>query len=458
MFSRLVAGVWSTRFAMARIGRRYPARLTVVVYALVIAVSATLLMLPAAHAEGLKTEPIDAFFTATSAVSVTGLATVDTGTHWSFFGQAVILGSIQIGGFGVLTLASLLGLLVTKRLSLTTTMLAAAETQTKRFGDLRKIILTVVFVSLGIELIIALMLLPRFLEVEESLGRAVWFSVFYSISAFNNAGFSPTSAGLTQFASDWFVLSPIMLAVVVGGLGFPVILNVARTRWNTKRWSIHTKMTLTVTAFLLSIGFVWFLAEEWTNPETLGPMPWPEKVLSSLFLSVMPRTAGFNSIDIGALSESSWLMTDALMFVGGGSASTAGGIKATTLGVLLLAIIAEARGDRDTVSFHRRIPTDILRLAIAVTFLSATIIALATMLLLEITGLTLDVVLFETVSAYATVGLSTGMTAGLPESGKAIIALLMFIGRVGTMTFGAALAVRSGDRLIRLPEERLIVG
>ena len=191
---------------------------------------------------------------------------------------------------------------------------------------------------------------------------------------------------------------------------------------------------------------------------TLGAMGWTDKLLSSAFLAVMPRSGGFSTIDISGLHEASWLITDALMFVGGGSASTAGGIKVSTLAVLMLAIVSEARGDKDVDSFGRRIPRDTMRQAVAVTFVGATIVLVASLLLLQITGFTLDVVLFEVISAFATVGLSTGVTPDIPDAGQYVLVVLMFVGRVGTMTMGAALALRSRRRVIRLPEERPVIG
>ncbi|MDF2846384.1 MAG: TrkH family potassium uptake protein, partial [Oerskovia sp.] len=222
--------------------------------------------------------------------------------------------------------------------------------------------------------------------------------------------------------------------------------------------SLHTKLTLTTSAVLVVVAVVLFAAFEWTNEKTLGPLSLNEKILASLFAGVMPRSAGFSTIDINGMHESSWLITDALMFVGGGSASTAGGIKVTTLAVMLLAIVSEARGDRDLEAFGRRVPRETLRLAVAVSFIGATAVLVASLLLLEITGWTLDVILFETISAFATVGLSTGVTADLPTAGKYVLVVLMFIGRTGTMTLAAALALRDRRRVIRYPEERPIIG
>ena len=199
-------------------------------------------------------------------------------------------------------------------------------------------------------------------------------------------------------------------------------------------------------------------AIEWRSPDTLGPLDGPTKVLAALFTGVMPRSGGFSTIDTGAMHEASWLTTDAVMFIGGGSASTAGGIKVTTLAVLLLAIYSEARGDRDMEAFGRRVPMESLRLAVAVTVVGALTVFVATVVLLEVTGWALDVVIFEVISAFATVGLTTGVTEDLPEAGKYVLSVLMFVGRTGTMTLAGALALRDRRRVIRYPEERPIIG
>ncbi|MFE4466075.1 TrkH family potassium uptake protein [Oerskovia sp. NPDC056781] len=441
-----------------RLARHSPARLAVTVFAAVISLFTLLLMAPWATTSGKSAPFIDALFTATSAVCVTGLVVVPTGTYWSTYGQVVILVGIKIGGLGVMTLASILGMAVSRRIGLTQKLLTASETKTTRLGEVGSLVRVVIITSTTIELTIALLLLPRFIVLEETFGEAAWHGLFYGISAFNNAGFIPTAEGLTPYVGDWMLLMPIIVGVFIGSLGFPVILNIMRNRRRAARWSLHTKLTLTTSAVLVVVAVVLFAAFEWTNEKTLGPLSLNEKILASLFAGVMPRSAGFSTIDINGMHESSWLITDALMFVGGGSASTAGGIKVTTLAVMLLAIVSEARGDRDLEAFGRRVPRETLRLAVAVSFIGATAVLVASLLLLEITGWTLDVILFETISAFATVGLSTGVTADLPTAGKYVLVVLMFIGRTGTMTLAAALALRDRRRVIRYPEERPIIG
>jgi trk system potassium uptake protein len=458
MASGLTGRLFQGREIVDRLARQSPARLAVTVFAAVIALFTALLLAPWATASGRSAPFVDALFTATSAVCVTGLVVVPTGTYWSIYGQVVILVGIKVGGLGIMTLASILGMAVSRRIGLTQKLLTASETKTTRLGEVGSLVRVVILTSTALELLIALMLFPRFLVLEETVGEAAWHGVFYGISAFNNAGFVPTPEGLAPYVGDWLLCLPIILGVFIGSLGFPVILNVLRSRRRAAKWSLHTKITLTMSVALVGVGTLLYGAVEWANERTLGPLTFGDKILASLFAGVMPRSGGFSTVDTGGMREASWLITDALMFVGGGSASTAGGIKVTTLAVMLVAIVSEARGDRDMEVYGRRIPRDTLRLAVAVSFIGATAVLLSSLLLLEITGETLDVILFETISAFATVGLSTGITPDLPDAGKYVLVALMFIGRTGTMTFAAALALRDRRRIVRYPEERPIIG
>lgn len=440
------------------VARHAPARLAVITFACVIGVFTLLLRLPAATVNGKSASLVDAVFTATSAVCVTGLTTVSTAEYWSGFGQAIILIAIKVGGLGVLTLASLLGMAVSRRLGLTQRIMAASETKAQRFGEVGSLVRIILLASVTVELFIAALLIPRLTAIGFDLPKAIWHGVFYSVSAFNNAGFTSTPEGLMPYASDWILTGPLMLAAFIGALGFPVIMTMARSWRSPRHWNLHARLTLAMSVTLVIIGAALILALEWSNPNTLGSMNFGDKIHTGLFQGVMPRSAGLSTVDVGEMNEGTWLVTDALMFVGGGSVSTAGGIKVTTLAVLLLAIRAEARGDRDIEAWGRRIPSGIVRLSVAVVFVGATLVLIASLILLAITDLTLDVVLFETISAFATCGLSTGITADLPDNGKYVLAALMFVGRTGTMTVAAALALRTRERVIRLPKERPIVG
>jgi Trk-type K+ transport system membrane component len=450
-----LAGRW--REFVDRSARQSPARLVLGVFAVVIVVFTVLLSAPWATATGTRAPGVDAFFTATSAATVTGLTVVPTGVFWSTWGLVVILVAIKVGGLGVMTLASLLSLAVSRRLGLTQRLLVSSETRTTRLGEVGSLVRIVIVTSTTLELFGAVVLLPRLYMYEHSWGTAAWHSLFYSVSAFNNAGFVPTKEGLAPFTTDWWVLMPIIVGVFVGALGFPVILDLlGQRRW--RRLTLHTKLTVTTSLALVALGTLLIAVFEWTNPASFKPLNVPGTVLNSLFAGVMPRTGGFETIPTANMHQGTWLITDALMFVGGGSASTAGGIKVTTLAVMLLAIIAEGRGDRDVEAFGRRISPATLRVAIAVSLVSASIVLVSTLLLLGLTDLSLDRVLLEVISAFATCGLSTGITPSLPTAAKYVVAGLMFIGRTGTMTLAAALALRDRRRVIRYPEERPIIG
>lgn len=440
------------------IARTSPARLALLVFATIIAVETALLSLPAATTAGERAPFVDALFTATSAVCVTGLVTVETATYWSGFGQAVILVGIKIGGLGVMTLASILGLAVSRRIGLTQRMLAASETKTARLGEVGSLVRAVIVASLAIEGVLTAVLTPRFLSLGESFGSALWQGLFMALSIFNNAGFVIVDGGLAPYVGDWWLGMPIVLGTAVGALGFPVILDVSR-RWRTpRRWSLHSKLTLVTYGALLVGSALAVGLFEWTNPATFGPLALDEKILASLVHGTTPRSSGLSTVAVGDMREATWFLGDALMFVGGGSASTAGGIKVSTLAVLVLAIVAEARGDRDIEAFGRRIGSTTVRLAVSVAFIGSTLVGVSTLLLLMITDLSLDVILFEVISAFATCGLSTGITPHLPDAGKYVLVALMYAGRTGTMTVAAALALRERRRVIRMPNERPIVG
>lgn len=439
------------------IAERSPARLALLVFASIITMVSALLSLPVATTSGQRAPFADALFTATSAVCVTGLVTVDTATYWSAFGQSVILVGIAIGGLGVMTIASILALAVSRHIGLTQRMLTATETKTK-LGQVGSLVRTVIATSVVVEGVLALVLIPRFLTLGEPFGAAVWHGVFMALSIFNNAGFVVLEEGLVPYIGDWWMGLPIVIGTFLGAVGFPVLLNI-RHAWRTpRRWTLHTKLTLTTYTALTVGTFLLIPAFEWTNPRTFGPLPLDEKILAALVNSVNARSSGLSTVPISDMREATWFLQDALMFVGGGVASTAGGIKVTTLAVLVLAIIAEARGDRDVEVFRRRIPPDTVRLAVAVAFIGSSLVGLSTLALLEITGLRLDVILFEVISAFATVGLSTGITPHLPDAAKYVLVALMFAGRTGTMTVAAALALRSSRRVIRMPEERPSIG
>jgi trk system potassium uptake protein len=442
----------------------HPARTVVLAFATVILGGTVLLSLPIASEQGSTTGFVTALFTSTSAVCVTGLVVVDTGTYWSGFGEGVILALIQVGGFGIMTLASLLALLISGKLRLRMQLTAQAETKSLGIGDVRRVLLGVAATTLAVELAVGAILALRFrFGYANSIGDAVYRGFFHAVSAFNNAGFGLHADSLTRYAQDAWVTLPISVAVILGGIGFPVLLELLRHRHRRRttgrrRWSLHAKLTLITTAALLLAGTVITCLLEWDNPGTLGPFDGDEKLLNGFFYSAMSRTAGFNAVDIGALDASTLLMTCMLMFVGGGSAGTAGGIKVTTFAVLAAAIFAEVRGEPSSSILGRRLAPHVLRQALTVALLGVGLVVAATLALLTVTKSSFEAVLFEAVSAFGTVGLSTGITADFTDSGRLILILLMFVGRLGPVTLVSALALRERTRRYQLPEERPVIG
>jgi trk system potassium uptake protein TrkH len=446
------------RFPIRRI-LRHPARIVPLGFLAVIAVGTTLLMLPAARQEPYEADPLTALFTATSAVCLTGLVVEDTPVYWSTFGQSVILGLFQAGGFGIMTAATLLGLLVQRRLGLSNRMVAQLETKSSGLGDIRRLVVRIAAAMLICETVLAIVLTARFwMAYDHAPGEAFWHGAYHAVSAFTNAGFTTYPDGLMGFRTDWFINLPVMAAVVVGGLGFPVLFELLRRARPIRRWSINTRITMLGTVVLLAVGWFATLALEWSNPGTLGPLGVANKTLAAAFHSVSARSGGLNTVDTAAMHPETWAVTDVLMFIGGGSAGTAGGIKVTTFVLLGYVIWSEIRGEREVIVGRRRISNAAVRQALTIALLGVGLVASGTIGLLILTDEPLDRVLFETVSAFGTVGLSTGIAPDLPVAGKLMLIVLMFVGRVGTIVVATALALRGGRRLYRYPEERPIVG
>lgn len=428
------------------------------VFAVVIAGFTALLMMPFATAGGRSAPFHDALFVATSAVSVTGLTSVNTADYWSDAGHVIILAGIQVGGLGILTLASLVAISVTHQLGVRTRLFAQEGISTGSLGEVGVIIRTVVVCSLLGEALLAAVLIPRISVLEGSFGTGLWQGTFYAVSAFNNAGFVIHSDGLADLNNDPLVVWTLMVGVFFGSLGFPVLLMLWRHRWHVKRWSIHTKLTIEVSIVLLILGAAGYAALEWDKSDTLAGQPAWQKIEQALFESVMMRSGGFNTSADGSEQSATMLLTNALMFVGGGSASTAGGIKVTTFAVIMLAFIAEARGHQESTVHGRTIPAQAVRVAVSVVALGATFVLAGTLALILITGEDLERPLYEAISAFATCGRSSGLSAELSPAGLHVLSGLMFAGRVGIMTFAAALTVRHTQVRFRYPEDRPIIG
>jgi potassium uptake TrkH family protein len=426
---------------------------------MVIIIGAALLMLPVSRTDPRAGAFMDALFTSVSAVCVTGLITVDTATFWTPFGHLVILALIQVGGFGIMTLATLLALLVRKSIGLRGQLVAQTETHTLNLGDVRAVLLRVAKIMLTFEAATAAVLTARFwIAYDQNPGTALWHGIFHAVSAFNNAGFSVYSNNLIGFAEDPWIITPICLAIIAGGLGFPVIIQLSRGETKPRKWTVHLRLTIYGTLFLLIAGMALFAAFEWNRNETLGQLSFTGKILGSFAGSVFPRTAGFNSIDYGAAAPETLMVTNILMFIGGGSAGTAGGIKITTFLVLGFAIWNEVRGRDQVTIAHRSLSSSSQRQALSVALLGVGAVVIGTMLLLIFTDYSLEKVLFESISAFGTVGMSTGITYNLPPSAEWVLMALMFTGRIGTVTVASALALSARPRLYRLPEERPIIG
>ncbi|GAA0944615.1 TrkH family potassium uptake protein [Nonomuraea longicatena] len=437
---------------------QHPAQLVVTSFGLLVVVGTVLLLQPIATT-GRPADVVDALFTATSAVTVTGLAVVDTQAHWSVFGELVIAGLAQVGGLGIMTFATLFAVLVGRRVGLRFRLMAQAETSMLSMADVRVIARRVVVFSLTCEVVFAAVLAARWMiGYGEPFLRAVYYGVFHSIMAFNHAGFALWPDGLNRFVADPWISVTITLAVVVGGLGFPVVFELRRNWLRPRRWSIMTRLTVWISLALLAVGTLFLLVAEWDNAGTFGPLSEGDKLMAALFASSMTRSAGLNTVDVGQMHSSSWLFSDLLMFIGGGSASTAGGIKVTTFGVLAYVIWAELRGEPHVNIGNRRVSGAVQRQAIAITLISGMLVAASTYVLLVISPFGLDRVLFEVISAFTTTGLSTGITSQFSPVGLILLSLLMFVGRTGPLTLGWALALRERSRRYELPEERVIVG
>ena len=436
-----------------------PLRILPVSFAVIIVIGTALLLLPFSTSGNRETSLLHAVFTATSAVCVTGLSVVDTAAHWSVFGQGVILALIQIGGLGIVTVVSIAVLLVSERIGLSHARVLGADVGSESYSGIGRLVRSVVLTTLIFEALFAIVLALRFFVSHDyGLPKALLHGLFHSVSAWNNAGFALYSDNFMSFAGDWFLNIALCIAVILGGLGFPVLRAMARQKTKWHLWSLHSKLTVVTTLVLIVSGTVLFLVLEWSNSRTLGALPEASRPLAAFFHSVQTRTAGFNSVDTAALGEESLVVSIILMFIGGGSGSTAGGIKVTTFALLAFVIWAEFRGDRDVNMFGRRIAEDVQRQALTVALVAVGIFTSATLLLMTLSDASLAIAAFEVVSALSTVGLSTGVTANEGSLSQILLTVLMFVGRVGPVTLAAAITLRSRPHLFRYPTDRPLIG
>ncbi len=444
---------------------RNPAQLVLAAFSTLILIGAVLLTLPISADGPGRIDVVDSLFTSTSAVTVTGLASTDV-DRFSLIGELVILVLIQVGGFGIMTIGSVLAIIASSRVGLRQRMLAQAEIGAVDMGDLRRLILAIARITIAVEGVLAVVLFLRIWQegYEDGPIASAYSGVFHSVASFNNAGISLYSDNLTGFVSDPVVLLSISAGFIIGGLGFPILVEFwrraaeRRSTTRSRHWTLHTKITLLTTAALLVFGPLVVMTFEWTNPATLGPLDTFDKILSGWFQGVSPRTAGFNTIDIGGMNEPTLLVITTLMFIGAGPASTGGGIKVTTFAVLGFVLWSEVRGNTDMNVFRRRLPANLIRQALTVALLAIGLVVGATLAMMGIERLALTPALFEITSAFGTVGLSTGITGTIGVSGQLLLVFVMLAGRVGPVTFVTALALRERVPRFRYPEERPIIG
>ncbi|MFP4979020.1 TrkH family potassium uptake protein [Paenibacillus sp. CN-4] len=435
-----------------------PPQILVLGFAAIILAGSLLLMLPVSSTSGESLSFVNALFTATSATCVTGLVVVDTGTFFSPFGQTVILLLIQVGGLGFMSMATLFALVFRRRISLKDRLLLQEAMNQSSIEGIVRLLRKVLLYSLVIEGTAALLLSIRW-AFDMPVGRAVYFGIFHAVSMFNNAGFDLFGEyrSLTGYVYDPLVNFVVMALIVLGGLGFIVLSDVMDYRKN-KKLVLHSKVVLSMTAALIVIGTVVIFIFEYTNPKTLGSLNWGGKLLGSLFQSVTPRTAGANTLDIAGLRQASQFFMIILMFIGASPGSTGGGIKTTTFTIMIGAVIAMLRGRDDIVLFRYRMAQERVLKALSITLLALLLVVSVAMVLSTTEDVNFLAILFETTSAFATVGLSMGITPELSLVGKLLIAFTMFAGRLGILTLAYALGPKQGKELYRYPEGKMIIG
>lgn len=438
--------------------RLAPPQILTLGFAAIILIGAVLLTLPISNTTGEPLKFIDALFTATSATCVTGLVVKDTGTFFSTFGQIVIMLLIQVGGLGFMTMATLFSLALKRRISLRDRLLLQEAMNQNTMEGIVRLIRKVIFFSLAIEACGALLFAIRW-SFDMPVGKAIYYGIFHGVSMFNNAGFDLFGHfnSLTGYVYDPLVNFVVMFLIVSGGIGFIVLSDLVDYR-TKRKLSLHTKVVLSMTGALIIIGALVIFVFEFTNPKTLGSLHWGGKILAAFFQSVTPRTAGANTIDLGSMRQASQFFMIILMFIGASPGSTGGGIKTTTFTILVGAVIAMIRGREDIVLFRYRLAQERIFKALTITFLALFLVIGVSMVLSTTEDSSFLMILYETTSAFGTVGLTMGLTTHLSLIGKILICLTMFAGRLGPLTFAYALGPKKGKELYRHPEGKIIIG
>lgn len=439
--------------------RLKPAQILVLGFAAVILIGTILLSLPFAAKSGKSVGILNAFFTATSAVCVTGLVVVDTYTTYSLFGQLVILILIQTGGLGFMTMATLIFFILGKRITLRERLVIQEALNQMHISGVVKLAKYVITTAVFFELCGAALLSIRFIKIYGLL-KGIYYGIFHAVSAFNNAGFDLIGdfRSFTPFVLDPLINIVVMSLIVIGGLGFSVIYEIFSVR-DFYKLSLHSKIVITMTAILLLTGFFIFFLLEYSNPKTLGQLPLVGKILAAAFQSVTPRTAGFNTISLSDMTLPAKLFTIFLMFIGASPGSTGGGVKTSTFFIVILLIYTVVVNKEEVEIYNRRISIENVYRAIVIVVISFLLIFSITFLLtITEKGEDLLTIVYEATSAFGTVGLSLGLTPKLSNAGKLLIIILMFTGRVGPLTIAMALASSKKTALYKFPEDRILVG
>ena len=443
-------------FKNIELNKLTPAQILVLGYFIVILSGTVLLMLPVATTAAGGLNPVDALFESTSATCVTGLIVVNTKTAFTLFGQIVILFLIQIGGLGIMTMSTLIAFIIGKKITLKERMIIQEDLNQFKISGMVRLVQYVLGFTFVIEGTGAFLLFLRLLKGNPFF-KALYLAIFHAISAFNNAGFDIFGNSLENFSGDFMINFVVISLIILGGIGFGVMAEFYN-KFNFKKTSLQTKIVIIITVILLIVGFLLILGLEFDNTETMGKLPFIEKMGSAFFLSVTPRTAGFNTLPTGALRSSTLFLVIVLMFIGASPGSTGGGIKTTTFGVLLITVWNMMIGKQDIEIYNRRLEEDVVFKALSITILSLGLVVFVTIILTVTEKMEFLRVLFETVSAFGTVGLSTGITAKLSSFGRLLITITMFAGRVGPLTLAIAFAERQRKGIYHYPKEKVMVG
>ncbi|SDL86553.1 TrkH family potassium uptake protein [Sediminibacillus halophilus] len=430
-----------------------PPRFLLGIFILFIFIGTVLLKLPIATTESIST--LDALFTAVSAMTVTGLAVLDTGAVFTTFGEVVILLLIQIGGLGIMTFAVLIFLIIGRKIGVKERVIVTQSLNQTSLGGVVSLVKKLFIFSIVMESIAFMLLSIRWIP-DMGWKHGLYAGLFHSISAFNNAGFSIWSDSLSEFAADPIVNIVITLLFIIGGLGFTVIFDIWK-KGDPNSLSLHTKLMLIGTFLLNSVAILVILLLEYDNPGTLGTLSGLDKLQAAYFQAVTPRTAGFNTVDIGSMNDSTLFFIILLMFIGAGSASTGGGIKLTTFLALIFAVFAFLKENDEVVMFRRAIKYNTIVRALAITVIGSGLIVTGIFILNITEDATFISIVFETVSAFGTVGLSMGLTSTLTTVGKITIILIMLIGKIGPLTLAFSFA-HSSQANIRYPKEDILTG